>query len=864
MQNNLLKRLVPHIIAYFILMAAAFIFFLPYFTEGKSLNPPDTLRAHGMQGEMKKIYKETGTYPLWTNSMFGGMPAYQILNTGSGNMTKYIYKYFLLGQGVIKPSFVCLMAMFCCYLMFWVMKVDWRIAIFCSFAFGLGTYFIDLAEAGHATKMATLGLVPGMIAGVLLVFKRKYLLGGATFGLLTSMNIYANHYQITFYAFLILAIYGIFQIVKAERTKEWTHFLKSTGILTLGLTIAILCNLSRMWPTWEYSKETIRGKSELSSNASKGDGLDKNYIWGWSYGKLESMTLLIPQFNGGGTSQTFKGTKFYDRYYPAIKSNMSRQNPRMPAQELRKKAEQQVALLFYWGHQPMVGTAIYFGAIICFLFLLGAFVVPGELKWWLLVSTFFSLSLAWGGNFFLNEILVDYFPMFNKFRAVSMALGLTILTTVSLAGLGLQKFFDGEVSTESKKKALLFSLGITGGLCLMAILMSGTMQMIGRNDAQIGQELASLIQESRGNIMRSDAFRSLTLILITAAILFAGLKGKLKSVIAVGLIGVLSTLDIWMVNKRTVFNDKYETPVENEVEPQQVDKQLMAEKDPHFRVLDLRADPFTNYRTSYFHKSLGGYHAAKLMRYQDLVERYLSKPSENRHIVGMLNGKYFIQGQGAEGRAMYNDKALGNAWFVKEYQIVENGDEEMDGLANLNPENKALIQKGFASSLDGFKIQYDSTATIKLESYHPDKMVYKYSAKSDQLAVFSEVYYPSSKGWKVYLDGSEIGPMLKANFLLRALKLPAGSNKTLEMRFEPKSFYTGERISIVSSLLLLLLFVGSIFLTFKDREVPESSYLKNDLLVTSTPKNTLVKQDKKSKETSQKEDKKGKKKRKKS
>ncbi len=863
MQNNLLKRLIPHIVAYFILMAAAFIFFLPYFTEGKSLNPPDTLRAHGMQGEMKKVQKETGTYPLWTNSMFGGMPTYQILHPGSGNMTKYIYKYALLAQGITKPPFVCLMAMFCCYLMFWVMKVDWRIAIFCSFAFGMGTYFMDLAEAGHAAKMATLGLVPGMIAGVLMVFRKKYLLGGTTFALMTSMNIYANHYQITFYAFLILAIFGIFQIVKAARTKEWGHFAKSTGILTFALGIAILCNLSRMWTTYEYSKETIRGKSELSSKASKGDGLDKNYIWGWSYGKLESMTMLVPNFNGGGTSQTFKGTKFYDRYYPAVKSQMSQQNARMPAQELRKKAEQQVAMLFYWGNQPMVGTAIYFGAIICFLFLLGAFIVPGEMKWWLLVSTFFSLSLAWGGNFFLNEIFVDYFPLFNKFRAVSMALGLTILTAVALAGLGLQKFFDNDLSAETKKKALLISLGITGGLCLLAVVLSGTMQMIGKNDAQMGQELASLIQEGRGNIMRADAFRSLALIFLAAGILFAGLKGKLKSVVAVVLIGLLSTIDIWVVNKRTVFTDKYEMPKVNEVEPQQVDKQLMAEKDPHFRVLDLRADPFTNYRTSYFHKSLGGYHAAKLMRYQDLVERYLTKPSENRHIVGMLNGKYFIQGQGAEGRAMLNDKALGNAWFVKEYQIVANGDEEMNGLANLNPANKALIQKDFASSLNGFQIQYDSTANIKLETYHPDKMVYKYSAKTDQLAVFSEVYYPSDKGWKVFLDGAEIGPIMKANFLLRALKLPAGTNKTLEMRFEPKSFYTGEMISMICSLLLLVGFFGALFLAFKNGIIPESNHLKNEILVTSPTKSTLVKQDKKPTVTKSNEEKKGKKRKKK-
>lgn len=852
MDKNIIKKVVPHIAAYFIFLAITFTFFAPYFTQGKSLNPADTLRARGMQGEMKKIYDETGEWPLWTNSMFGGMPVFQILAPGGGNFTKYIHKYSLLGQGILKPPYVCLWAMFMCYLMFWIMKVDWRIAIFCSFAFGLSTYYIDLAEAGHAAKMSTLAWVPGMILGALLIFRKKYLLGGALFALATSINIYNNHFQITFYACLILALLGLVELVYAIKEKEIPHFLKSSLIILFGLGLALMSNGSRFITTWEYSKETIRGKSELSAKAAKGDGLDKDYIWGWSYGKMESMTLLVPNFNGGGNAHTFKGSDFHDKYYPLIKSNIARQSPGMSQQALRKQTEKQIAHLFYWGDQPFVGTAIYFGAIICFLFFLGLVTVEGKMKWWLAIATFFSLSLAWGGNFFLNHILVDYFPMFNKFRAVSMALGLTSLTGVALCGLGLQAFLSKKLNPAQKQKSLLIAGGISLGLCLFAIIAGSMMQMDGANDGAVGPDMAAALKDARYDVLKADAFRSIFLILIAAGVLFAYLKGKIKAIVAVLLIGIFSTVDIWMVNKRIIFKDKYEVPSNETIEPQKIDKQLMAESDPHFRVLDLRSgDPFTDYRTSFFHKSLGGYHAAKLMRFQDVRERYLQKPSENRHIVGMLNGKYFIQGAGDQGRAIPNDKALGNAWFVREYSVVENGDEEMDGLANLDPANKVLVQKAHAGALEGFNVSYDSTASIKLTKYHPDRMTYSYSASSDQIAVFSEIYYPPSKGWNTYLDGEPFDPFFKANFLLRAMKLPAGKDRVLEMRFEPKSFYLGETISKVSSLLILLGFFAALWFYFKQNNIPESSLLDDEEEVTrkveeplkekERPKNKVVK-----------------------
>ena len=831
MNQSTLKRLLPHLLAYFLMMAISFIFFSPYVFEGKVLTQGDNVRARGMQGEIKKVRAETGEVPLWTNSMFGGMPTYQIQMARGNNLTWIPYTILFLRQSVTNPHTVVLVAMFCCYLLLITLGVDWRLSIIGAVGFGLSNYQIDLAEAGHSTKMAAVALLPGVFAGALLAYRGKYLLGGALFGLFMAMEILANHLQITFYAGWMLIILGIVQFIGAIRKGTMNNFVKASAILVATGLLGIAANADRIWVTQEYAKETIRGTSELSSKGGK-DGLEKDYIFAWSYGIKESMTLLIPNFNGGGASQHFRGTKTHDMIYRNMLANFSQSMPRDAA---IKAAEQQVAATMYWGNQPFVGVAIYFGAIIIFLFFLGAFLVPGEIKAWLLASAIFTLTLAWGGNFFLNSFLVDYVPMFNKFRAVSMVLGLTHLSVVLLAILGLQGFVSKKYTVAQKQKALMIALGITGGLCLLAVL--GSFMMDFSNAAKDGRLPANIlptILEDRASILRMDALRSMLFIGLAAGSLFAFLKGKIKVLVAVLLVGALSILDVWLVNKRILFAEKYETPKQAtaSANPTSADQQIMADPDPYFRVLDLsRGTPFKSADASYFHKSIGGYHAAKLMILQDVAERYLDpqygqNPLEHRNILGMLNTKYVIQGgQGNPPQVAKLSEALGNAWFVEEYKTVADADAEIAALANLEPRKTAILRQSEAAKLNGLTITRNPADNIKLTSYMPDKMTYEYSAANDRLAVFSEIYYPESKGWKIYVDGQVMdGGLLRADYLLRAAKLPAGKH-TVEMRFEPRSWAIGGMIALIASILLIVGFLGALFLYFKGREIPQADHL---------------------------------------
>ena len=847
MNQSTLKRLLPHLLAYFLMMAASFIFFSPYVFEGKVLTQSDNVRARGMQAEITKYRAETGEIPLWTNSMFGGMPSYQIQMDNKKNLVRIPYSILFLKQSLTNPHVVVLVAMFCCYLLLITLGVDWRLSIIGAIGFGLSNYQIDLAEAGHSTKMAAVALLPGLFAGALLAYRGKYLLGGAMFGLFMAMEVLANHLQITFYAGWMLVILGIIQLIGAVRKGTMSNFIKASAILVATGLLGIATNADRLWSTQEYAKETIRGTSELSAKGGK-DGLEKDYIFAWSYGIQESMTLLIPNFNGGGASQHFRGTKTHDLIYRNMLANFSQSMPRDGAV---KAAEQQVAATMYWGNQPFVGVAIYFGAIIIFLFFLGAFLVPGEIKAWLVSSAIFTLMLAWGGNFFLNGFLVDYVPMFNKFRAVSMALGLTHLAVVLLAILGLQGFVSTKYSTEKKQKALIAALGITGGLCLLAII-GGTMMDFSNSakDGRLPANILPTILEDRASILRMDALRSLLFIGLSAGILFAFLKGKIKVLVAVLLVGVLSVLDVWLVNKRILFAEKYETPRQatTSANPTPADQQIMADPDPHYRVLDLsRGTPFKSADASYFHKSIGGYHAAKLMILQDVAENYLDpqygkNPIEYRNILGMLNTKYIIQGgQGSAPQVAKLPEALGNVWFVDEYKTVPSADAEIAALGTLEPRKTAIIRQDVAAKLSGLTITPNPTDNIRLTSYHPAKMAYEYTASQERLAVFSEIYYPESKGWKLYVDGQPSDGMLRANYLLRAARLPAGKH-TVEMRFEPSSWAIGGTIALIASILLLVGFLASLFLYFKEQSVPDANRLEEHL-VNATAKQVKVKEE---------------------
>ena len=810
------KKLLPHLIAVLVLAAVAAFFFAPNAFGGKVLAQPDNVKAKGMQTEVQAYLKKEGTAPLWTNSAFGGMPSYQIYAPIEGNLTGFIFKALLFWTDIMTVVWVqVLLAMLTMYLLISILKADWRVAIFGALAYGITTYNVDILEAGHTTKMIALALAPGVLAGLVLAFNRNLLLGGAIMALFLAMQIYSNHVQITYYTLLISGVYFLAKIADAYREKALGDWAKALAVCCLAIVLAFASNLSRLWPTYEYSQETIRGISELSQKKSKGDGLDKDYLFGWSYGVDESLTLLVPHFAGGGAGESYKSTKLYNAVSP--------------------QARDQVKGLFYTGEQTFVGTAIYFGAIVFFLFIFGAFLVPGGVKYWLLGGGLLMISLAWGKHFFLNDIFYDYLPMFKKFRAVSMALGPGQLCFAVLAALGLQHVNNPEISMEKKKRALWWAVGITGGLALLAFALGSTS---GQYDNVLQQEpaLLSLLQEDRASMLRSDVFRSLGFVAIAAGLLWLYLQGRMKMGLTVLLIALFSLVDNWMVCSRTLSSNKYESKRAAIAPPQEeaFDKQIKQDPDPHYRVLDLARGGITgNAITSYFHKSLSGYHAAKLQRYQEVVDSFLTTDlNKNLHIVGMFNGKYII---GQNGELFPNPEACGHAWFVKNFTTAPNADAELQALKTLKPKETAVIRQDFAEGLKGFNIQADSNASIRLLRYHPDTMSYEYSCATDQLAVFPEIYYPPSKGWKCYLNGQPAPDFIKADYLLRAMRLPAGQKVKLEMIFSPRSFYIGENVARVASAIILLFLFGGLYWWFSKHPLTDPNRLVESAAVAEKP-----------------------------
>lgn len=795
------KKLLPHLYAVLILFAVAAFFFAPNFFGDKALPQPDNDKARAIQTEIQDYIKKDGEAPLWTNSLFGGMPSFQVYSTPHGNLTKPFTKAMFLwsdSSDVWASLFAALLSM---YLLLIVLKADWRVAVFGALAYGITSYNVDILEAGHSTKMAALALTPGMLAGAVLLFNGRLLAGTGLLALFTSMQISVNHVQITYYTMLLLGIYGVAKLVDAIRQQTLPAWGKAAVLSATALVIGVACNLSKVWPTYEYGQETIRGKSELKAKAGKGDGLTKEYLFDWSSGVCESITLLVPHAAGGGAGESYRNTASFKKGMP---DGMS------PAQW-----EQQIGGLMYTGDQPFVGTAIYFGIVAVFMFFMAAFLVRGSVKWWLLIGGLFMVSLAWGKNFFLNDILFNYLPMFNKFRAVTMAFGLGQLCVAALGALGLQRLADATVSVDEKKKALMYGAGLTAALCLTAYICFPT---AGRYDDQLGNNAALLksIQADRASLLSSDVMRSLAFLAAAAGLIWLYLRGILKGSLMVLAIAALALTDHWLVCRRTLNDTKYETKKAASAPPKETpaDKQIKADPDPHYRVLDLAGGAIaTNYGPSFFHKNIGGYHAAKLQRFQEVVDTFLTGQvmAKNIHLLGMMNVKYFITQNGP----VLNPEVCGNAWFVNHFDVVPDGDAEFKALGTLHPKDSAVFQQQYASSLQGFTIQPDSTAKIRLVSYHPDKMVYEYSCQSDQLAVFSEMYYPPAKGWKCYLNGQPTNDFTKANYLLRAMRLPAGQNQKLEMRFEPRSYIMGEQVSYAASFITLLLVFGALFFWFK-------------------------------------------------
>ena len=787
-----LKKLIPHVSAVVLFMLISLIYLSPVL-EGKKIDQQDIRQFTGMSKEIVDHRAEYDEEPLWTNSMFSGMPAYQISVRYKKNLISYcsqIFKLYLPG-----PAGTVFLYLLGFYFLLVSLGIDYRLAIIGAIAYAFSSYFFIIIEAGHNTKAHAIGYVAPILASFLMVFRgKKVLLGSALTALFTSLILNANHLQITYYLVMLLFIIGVVKFIEAYKEKALTLFFKYVGILLLAGTIGSLTSLSRIATTMEYGQESIRGKSELTDNQSnKTSGLDKDYATAWSYGKAESFTLLIPNFHGGASGGALTTDS---ETYRLFKNSQQ-------ASQAKKIIKQ---LPLYWGSQPFTSGPVYAGAIVCFLFIMGLFLIKGYLRWWILTTFLLMLALSWGKNLMpLTDFFLEYIPGYNKFRTVSTTLVIVELLIPFLGILALNKIIK-ERKTNEVMKSFKYALGIVGGLCLLFALMPNTFfDFEGLNDARYGEALTEALQVDRASLFSADAFRSLAFILLSAVGIWLYLNKTIKKTPLILLIGVLILGDMWVVNKRYLNDENFKAKrkVLQPFKPSVADSQILQDPDPNYRVYNRTVSPFNDASTSYFHKSIGGYHGAKLKRYQELIDFHISKG--NMNVLNMLNSKYFIvSGQNNQPIAQRNPNALGNAWFVSDIIIVENSDEEIQKLGQINTANQVVVDQRYDIPPS---LEYDSTATIQLTNYKANHLSYTSSATKKQFAVFSEIYY--DKGWNAYIDG-ELVPHVRANYLLRALPIPSGQH-TIEFKFEPQTYYATENITLFSSLIVIIALFGAVF-----------------------------------------------------
>jgi len=793
MKQATFSKLIPHISALFIFIVISFIYFSPVL-EGKQLMATDRMNFQGMSKEIQDYEQKSDEDILWTNSIFSGMPTYQITRPDPSVIIIKIYRFinFLSKKQPVNFLFIYLAGFYIALLAF---RINPWLSIAGAIAFAFSSYFLIIIEAGHNSKAAAIGYMPLIISGVYLAYHGKTFLGSVLTGLFLALQLMANHLQITYYTFLIILIFGIFQLIKTIREKSYRAFSISTLSLIGMVCLAIASNLTIFWPTYEYSKYSIRGKSELiSEEGTQTSGLDKNYATSWSYGIDETFTLFIPSFKGGSSTGSLnEKSKTFELFNQA-------QGPQYAKRVIK-------ALPLYWGDKPFTSGPVYVGAVILFLFIFGLFAARGTLKWWLLAATIFSVVLAWGRHFMLlTNLFFDYFPGYNKFRTVEMILVIAEFAIPLLAIITLQNILSETIPKDRYLKGLKYSLYGLGGIAIFFLLFANIFSYTGSSDqaylSQGNNTFIETLQADRKYLLRMDSFRSLIFILLTASVLYAYYLKKISHKIFIATLALLIIIDLWSVDKRYLNNDDFVPAREAAVpfQPLEADKIILQDNDIYYRVYDLLADPFRNARTSYFHKSIGGYHGAKLQRYQDIIDHHLVK--NNMDVINMLNTKYFIlpSKDGPPGVQM-NPYAMGNAWFVRSFRTVNNANEEIQALSDFDPANEAIIDIRYNEYMEGFTPAYDSTAQIKLIKYHPNRLLYEYQAKSDQLTVFSEIYY--DKGWSAYVD-DVYKPHFRADYIMRAMVLPGGQH-TVEFKFEPKSYYTGRKIAGFSSLVLLLL-----------------------------------------------------------
>jgi uncharacterized membrane protein YfhO len=810
------KKLWPHLIAIVGFVIITSIYFAPVF-QGKVTAQHDVMQAAGSQKEIQDYLETSGELTLWTNSMFGGMPTYQIWIVYPMNLIKYIMPYLKL----YLPNPVGLVFLYFLgfYLMLLVLRVNPWLAFIGGVAYAFSSNNFIIIEAGHLNKALAIGILPMVVAGFFLVFQKKYFWGFIVTAVTLSLQLVANHLQITYYLAMMLAILMIIEFIYAIKNKTLVDFAKISAILVVAALFAVAVNITNLWVTNEYSKLTMRGGSELESKKAGGgsEGLEKSYALSWSYGQLETFTLLVPGFSGGSSNESLSTNSI--TYKTMIEKGVG-----------KKEAKNYIKTMpVYWGPQAFTAGPIYLGAIIFFLFVFGLILIKGKMRSWLLSSSILGILLCWGIHFeWFTDIFFYNFPLYNKFRAVSMILILPIFAFPLMAIMAVNEVINGTVSREEIIKALKYSLYSVGGLVLLfAVAGSALFSFDAASDQDMiknGNDwVVDALKSDRIRLMRLDSLRSFVLIALFATSVYLFIIKKIKSNVLMVILGVLVLFDLWGVDKR-YFNGedfvKEKTRKAKYFTPSAADSKILQDKDPYYRVLNLSTSPFNDAITSYFHKSIGGYSGVKLARYQDLIDKCLYPEIQllvkdlqtngqinpkTIPVLNMLNTRYLKAGEN-ENTVFKNEFAFGNAWFVNDYKLVDNTDQEIKALDSFDLRTTAIIDKKFSTAVNGLKIQPDSNATIKLTEYKPNKLTFKYKAASDQVAVFSDIYY--EKGWKATLDGKPID-IFRSDYILRSLRLPAGEHQVV-FEFRPASYYTGEKISLASSLTLILLSLGGI------------------------------------------------------
>lgn len=826
MNKSFFQRNLPHFVALLLFLVLSFFYMKPVL-EGKQLLGHDTESWMGLAKETLDYNEKNEDVALWTNSAFSGMPVYQISLEQPNNLLQYVEK--ALGA-IPRPVFFVVLYFICFYILLLNFRLNPWLALAGSIAFTFASYNFIIIAAGHNSKAITIAYMAPLIGSVFQAFRYNKISGGLLTAFFLSLAIRANHIQILYYTLFILLIFGIVELVYALKEKKFSSFLQSAGVMVAALIVALGMNATTLLTTNEYSKYTMRGQSNglTADEQNAQEGLNADYITQWSYGIEETMTLLIPDFMGGASGTKLDADSHTGR---AMAERFGEGNTRKVLENLRFGT--------YWGTQPGTSGPVYFGAVIMLLFVLGFFVLDKRLLWWLVPVIILTLLLSWGRNFmWFTELFINYVPLYNKFRTVSMTLVATGFAVTLMAVLTLKEILTEGGNKSHLRKPLLYSAGIVGGIALIFALMPSLAGSFTneQGDQYFVQQLSNAYQtdfsfiadtlvQDRIAMLQADAFRSLIFVLFAAALLWLIISNKLKLNLTLAAIALLFLIDLMPVAKRYLNDDNFgrKRSSNNLFQPSEADKFILQDES-EFRVLNLTVSTFNDASTSYFHQHIGGYHAAKLRRYQELInlqmtgeiEKFYSIKSfeqldsalQTMGVLNMLNMKYVIMDPNS--MPIVNSYANGPAWLVKNIRIAENADEEMMLTGETDTRNEVVVDKRYADLLPA-KLVPDTASSIRLISKSPNKLTYRASIPtSEQVAVFSEVFY--DKGWHVYIDGKEV-PYFRANYLLRAITLQPG-NYTIEFRFEPSSYYTGNTIALISSLLLIIFIVAFLVLRY--------------------------------------------------